>query len=490
MRDSTRTVIALTLLITLMSYILSTVVYNPSFLAQAKRHSKTLTNVYAKTSNNNFSPLVQLPNVTIGRGVDSSFMINLIHKHIKRNDVNILGNTQKFINHEKSTAQTKIRQVLGQIIPHQYIVVLKNVTEDPQILVQQAIDRGAIVPFVYYHAIKGFAIKVPNRLVLNSILKDPSVDFVEPDIKVHFFQVSSTGFSRVGALTSVNIPQSQTSINAGIAIIDTGIDLSHPALNVYKQISFVPGTTTGNDDNGHGTAVAGIAAARDSSFGVVGIAPGARLWAVKVLDSTGTGSISTIIKGIDYVTQNAKQIDAANLSFGCQCSSSALDAAINSSIAAGVTYVVAAGNSGQDVSLWSPASNPNVISVAAIADSDGKCGGLGPPTPYGPDDSLASFSNFGSKVTIVAPGVDIYTTYMGSSYATLSGTSIAAPFVTGAAALYHSLHPAASPAQVRNALVSMGSTASTICNGDGHGYFNNPHGNEPLLYVGNITSVG
>lgn len=484
MQDFAKTVIVLMLyFVVLTLYIIPTVIYNPLFLAQARKHSKMSSNDNRISS----SPLVQLPNVTIGRGGVSSIVTNTIHEAISHN-VNILKNTQKLVKQEKYIVQNKLRQVLGEIIPHQYIVVLKNETQDPQILIQQAIDKGANVPFVYYHAIKGFAMKVPNRLVLNSILKDPSVDFVEPDVKVHAFsQIPSTGFSRVGGLSSVNIPHSQTSVSAGIAIIDTGIDPSHPALNVYKQVSFIPGTSTGNDDNGHGTAVAGIAAARDGSFGVIGIAPGARLWAVKVLDSTGTGSISTIIKGIDYVTQNAKQIDAANLSFGCQCSSSALDAAINSSVAAGVTYVVAAGNSGEDVSSWSPANNPNVISVAAIADSDGKCGGLGPPTQYGPDDSLASFSNFGSKVTLAAPGVDIYTTYMGSSYSTLSGTSIAAPFVTGAAALYHSLHPTASPAQVRTALESMGSTASTICNGDGHGYFNNPHGNEPLLYVGNMT---
>jgi subtilisin family serine protease len=382
-----------------------------------------------------------------------------------------------------------LRQVLAETIPHQYIVVLKNgVTENPQSIAQQAISRGALVPFVYNNAIKGFAITIANKLVLNSILSNPSVDFVEPDIKVQAFsQVASTGYSRVGEPLSVlNGSQPQHSVNAGIAIIDTGIDFTHPELNVYKQVSFVPGTSTANDDNGHGTAVAGIVAAQ-GRVGAVGIALGARLWAIKVLDRSGTGSMSSIIEGIDYVTQNAGQIDAANLSFGCKCNSSALDTAINNSVAAGVTFVVAAGNAGEDASLWSPASNPNVISVAAMADSDGKCGGLGPPTKYGPDDSLASFSNFGSKVTLAAPGVDIHTTYIGSAYATLSGTSVAAPFVTGAAALYHSLHPTASPAQVRSALVTLGSTASTACNGDGQGYFNNPQGNEPLLYIGSLA---
>jgi len=395
---------------------------------------------------------------------------------------------QKLVHQEKQLAQSKLRKVLGQIIPHQYIVVLKDETNDPQLVANKAIGRGATVPFIYNNAIKGFAMTVPNKLVLNSILLNPEVNFVEPDIKVQAFsQISSTGYSRVGGLSSVNVPHSQTSINAGIAIIDTGIDLNHPDLNVYKQVSFVPGTSA-NDDNGHGTAVAGIAAAEDNSVGAVGVAPGARLWAVKVLDSTGTGSISTIIQGIDYVTQNAAQIDAANLSFGCKCTSSALNIAINNSVSAGVTYVVAAGNSGEDVSSWIPASNPNVISVAAIADSDGKCGGIGPPTTYGPDDSLASFSNFGSKVTIAAPGVNIYTTYIGSSYVTLSGTSMAAPFVTGAAALYHSLHPGTTTTQVRDALISAGSKPTTICDGHGHGYFKNTNGNEPLLYIGNDTN--
>ena len=122
---------------------------------------------------------------------------------------------------------------------------------------------GGIVPFVYNNAIKGFAIKIPNKLVLNSILSNPSVDFVEPDIKVQAFsQGVSTGYSRVGGpLSSINGSHPQVSVNAGIAIIDTGIDFSHPELNVYKQVSFVPGTSTANDDNGHGTAVAGIVAA-------------------------------------------------------------------------------------------------------------------------------------------------------------------------------------------------------------------------------------
>ena len=221
-------------------------------------------------------------------------------------------------------------------------------------------------------------------------------------------------------------------MNADIAILDTGIDMNHPDLNVYAQKTFVAGTSTANDDNGHGTHVAGIAAAKDNSIGVVGVAPGARLWAVKVLDSSGAGALSDVIAGIDYITGHANEIDVVNMSFGCQCDSTALNSAVNNAVSAGITFVAAAGNNGQDASAFSPASNPNVIAVGAIADSDGRCGGLGPSTQYGNDDTFATFSNYGPKVTIAAPGVNILSTYYGGSYTTLSGTSMAAPHVAGA----------------------------------------------------------
>jgi subtilisin len=490
MKGPSRILVVSALFIILTLYIISNAFYNVfDFDVQAKKHSRVVHNHIISSSNKEkIHPRPLLPNIAI-QGESPFVATNTIQDSDINDSFDHLKSTEGIANQVKHFAQAKLRQVLAEAIPHQYIVVLKNGIENSQSVAQQAIGMGAHVPFVYDSAIKGFTINIPNKLVLNSILSNPAVDYVEPDVKVQAFsQGVSTGYSRVGGPLSVlGASHSQISVNAGIAIIDTGIDLTHPNLNVYKQVSFVQGTSTANDDNGHGTAVAGIAAAEDNSVGVVGIAPGARLWAIKVLDSTGTGSMSTIIQGIDYVTQNAGQINVANLSFGCKCTSSALDTAINNSVAAGITYVVAAGNSGEDESSWSPASNPNVISVAAIADSDGKCGGLGPKTSYGSDDSLASFSNFGSKVTIAAPGVNIHTTYNGGSYATLSGTSMAAPFVTGAAALYRSLYPTASPTEVRNALVSLGSIATTACDGDGHGYFTNPHGSEPLLYIGSFA---
>ena len=135
--------------------------------------------------------------------------------------------------------------------------------------------------------------------------------------------------------------------------------------------------------------------------------------------------------------------------------------------------------------LFSPANHPSVMAVSAIVDSDGKCGGLGVSTNYGGDDTFASFSNYGSVVDMAAPGVSISSTYKGGSYATLSGTSMAAPHVAGAAALYDATHPGAPPLTIANSLKSTGSKPSTICDGEGHGYFSGDRDiyREPLLYV-------
>ena len=294
------------------------------------------------------------------------------------------------------------------------------------------------------------------------------------------------GVNRVdGDLSSTLSGNGAGSVNADIAIIDTGIRFDHPDLNVYAQKTFVSGTSSANDDNGHGTHVAGIAAAKDNSIGVVGVAPGARLWAVKVLDSSGSGSISTIIKGIDYITQNAALIDVVNMSLGCECTSSSLNTAISNSVNAGVTYVVAAGNSGKNAASFSPANHPSVIAVSAIVDTDGKCGAKGISTSYGGDDTFSSFSNYGSVVDLAAPGVSIYSTYKGGSYATLSGTSMAAPHVTGAAAIYESLYPPITPSQQLSEAKSAGSNPATPCQHPYHGYFTgDPDGYpEPLLWV-------
>jgi subtilisin len=418
-----------------------------------------------------------------------------------------------------------------EFIPNQYIAILKqNSSIDAQSLAQEKEKEGVEILDTYNNAIKGFVFRISNDTaiqgnvnVLNTLQQDNRIQSIEQDQKVHIFsQTLPTGVDRIDAddqrkktssnITSLNrtenvfIPANEnpgptsqlgptgtqsatpSDVNVDIAIVDTGIDLTHPDLNVYREKTFVPNTTSANDDNGHGTHVAGTAAARDNSIGVVGVAPGARLWAVKVLDSTGAGSISSIIAGIDYVTQHANEIDVVNLSFGCECQSQALETAINNSVAAGITYVVAAGNSHKDALTFSPANNPNVIAVSAIVDTDGKCGGIGQSTKYGKDDTLASFSNYGRTVKMAAPGINILSTFKGHSYSTLSGTSMAAPHVTGAAALYKASHPGATPSAVLDALVNQGSNPSTVCDNNGHGYFaNDPDGvNEPLLYVKNF----
>jgi subtilisin family serine protease len=192
-----------------------------------------------------------------------------------------------------------------------------------------------------------------------------------------------------------------------------------------------------------------------------------------------------MIKGIEYITQHADEIDVVNISVETPLSP-ALNRAISASVKAGVTYVVAAGNYGHDASTTSPASDPDVVTVSAIADSDGKCGGTGPALKgqNATDDSFAHFSNFGPSVTIAAPGVDILSTYLKGGYAIDSGTSMAAPSVAGAAALIKSGDPKMSPEDVKKALLETGSTPLTPCEGGPQGYFTGDPDQykEPLLF--------
>lgn len=397
------------------------------------------------------------------------------------------------IDHIRNNAQNivkKLRDVPGEKIPNDYIVVLKdnNFLSSVSSLAGKARSDGAIIQHVYDDALHGFSMNVPNDDVLEEIVANPGVDYVQPDVKVKAFSQSlPTGVNRVdGDLSSTKSGNGKGSVNVDIGIMDSGIDLNHPDLNIYRQVTFVSGTSSGNDDNGHGTAVAGIAAAKDNSRGVVGLAPGARLWAIKVLDSNGIGSTSDIIEGVDYVTQHASEIDVVNLSFGAIGQNTALHSAIIKSVEAGVTYTAAAGNEGVDASSVFPASFPEVIAVSAIVDIDGRCGALtSVATPVGKDDTFASFSNYGPVVDIAAPGVLIKTTTRGGSYTTFSGTSASTAHVTGAVALYESEHPSATPSEIRNAIRIFGSTPATTCDGNGHGYFTGDLDNfaEPLLYI-------
>jgi len=389
----------------------------------------------------------------------------------------------------------------NNIIPNQFIIYLQDNKEennsiDPvEFYNSELKDTGTELLYVYYNVVKGLAIKIPNEKVLEQLKNNPLVEYMGNDRKISAFidthienQIIPESVDRVDGESLNTIGINSNFVDADIAILDTGIDLDHADLNVFHERSFIPGTINADDDHGHGTHLSGVAAAKDNSFGIVGIAPGARLWAIKVLESSGMGEISTLIKGLDYINQNQNQnqVDVAVLSLGCECESGALDIAINNSIKAGITIVVAAGNEGKDAGTFTPANNPEVITVSAIADTDGKCGGKGPSTPYGADDMLASFSNYGDVVDISAPGVDIYSTFKSNSYTKLTGTSMAAPHVAGAAALYISLHPEASPNDVKSYLITSGTNFSDLCDGNGHGYFVGDKDNfhEPLLYIG------
>ncbi len=229
-----------------------------------------------------------------------------------------------------------------------------------------------------------------------------------------------------------------TSKGSGVraAILDTGIQLDHPDLknNIIGGVNTINSRKTANDDNGHGTHVAGIVAALDNSFGVVGVAPEAHLYAVKVLGASGSGWLSDIIEGLEWCINNDMQI--ANMSFGSSTDSRLFREAIEETSRAGIVLVGAAGNEGSAVIY--PAAYPEVIAVAA-SDSEDKI-------PY--------WSNSGPALDLTAPGVSIYSTYKGSTYRTLSGTSMASPHAAGVCALvlavpkYKDLDPAQVKAQL------------------------------------------
>jgi subtilisin family serine protease len=202
-------------------------------------------------------------------------------------------------------------------------------------------------------------------------------------------------------------------------VIDTGVDLDHPDLNVDagRSVNFVPrGKGSADDGNGHGTHVAGTIAAIDNGIDVVGVAPGAEVVSVRVLDNSGSGAYSWIIAGVDHVARNGRNGDVANMSLGGP-PSQALDDAVRAA-AGSVKFTLAAGNSGDDASDYSPArvNGANIYTISAIASSN----------------CLASFSNWGNPpVDFAEPGVGILSTKRGGGTTTLSGTSMAAPHAAG-----------------------------------------------------------
>lgn len=333
----------------------------------------------------------------------------------------------------------------GDIIPGQYIVVLhptgissrKDLSYESAQASMRRMSSSILAKYrildenlrhVYGSTIEGFSVKLTAEQS-EIISKDPAVKFIEPDRIISIAQGKgkpgggggSTGQTTPWGITRVGGGATYT--GSGIAyIIDSGIESTHPDLNVDISKGFNAFTSGKDadlnaDGNGHGTHVAGTVGAINNTTGVVGVAAGATVVPIKVLNTRGSGSYSGVIAGVDFVGSNGKNGDVANMSLGGPASD-ALDNAVGNAASKGIKFVLAAGNESQDANNSSPAraNGTNIYTVSAINSSD----------------VFASFSNFGNPpVDYAAPGVSVNSTYKGGSYASLSGTSMASPHVAG-----------------------------------------------------------
>jgi subtilisin family serine protease len=336
----------------------------------------------------------------------------------------------------------------GAAPPERYIVVLQaSVTDPGSVAAEHARRHGVDPTFVYRSALKGYAATIPAAR-LNDVRADPRVRYVEPDgIARASAQAVPWGIDKIDADASSTLAGNGGGAvsNVNVYVIDTGV-YKHSDLNLIGHVNFAGGQNT--DCNGHGTHVAGSAAARDNTSDVVGAAPGAPVTGVKVLGCSGSGSWSGVIKGIDWVSANAKKPAVANMSLGGGVSQ-AVDDAVRNSAGSGVFYALAAGNDGQDACNSSPAragKGANGILTVAATDSS---------------DKEASWSNYGACVDLWAPGVSILSTKRGGGTTTMSGTSMASPHGAGGGALYLSSHTGASPTSVEGALVSAAVNSGT-----------------------------
>jgi subtilisin len=338
-----------------------------------------------------------------------------------------------------------------------YIVVLADGASSQAVAREHARSAGAEISHVYGHALAGYAARL-TPAGLAAVRSDARVRYVTPDREVRLAaQVLPTGVDRIdGELSSTLAGNGSGSVDVDVAVLDTGVDSDHPDLNVTGGVSCIQGAGDFADGNGHGTHVAGTIAAKDDAVGVVGVAPGARIWAARVLNAAGFGSFASVICGVDWATGTrldanpGNDIEVANMSLSgggsddgnCgEDNDDAFHAAICNSTDAGITYAVAAGNAARDFRTSVPAAYDEVLTVTALSDFDGQPGALGSPTCRSDeDDTFANFSNFATLKddqdhTIAGPGVCILSTWKNGSYNTISGTSMATPHLAGTAAL-------------------------------------------------------
>jgi subtilisin family serine protease len=359
---------------------------------------------------------------------------------------------------EKSVAEFAAGKFLksSNAVRDQYIVVLKDADVGaaslPSVAQTLAQRHAAAITKTFSHALRGFVVQT-SEAQARALAAEPDVDYVEEDGVAYALgaQVNATwGLDRIDQRDlPMNGIYSYDRTGAGVHayIIDTGILTSHSDFGGRASADFtsIADGNGANDCNGHGTHVAGTVGGT-----TYGVAKNARLHAVRVLGCSGSGTTSGVIAGVDWVTANHIKPAVANMSLGGGASQ-ALDDALRRSITAGVTYVVAAGNSSADACNFSPARTGEAITVGATDSTDAR----------------ASFSNYGTCLDLFGPGVNITSAYHNGGTASLSGTSMASPHVAGAAAVYLETNPSASPATVATALLNNATSGKVVNPGSG-----------------------